>query len=509
MRRGSGGLSSPRGARAAEMLVFAAPLAVYVATLPAGLTWAHEGADGGDLVAAARTLGIPHPPGYPLYTLLARLFLLMGWSTPAHRVALLSAVAGAGAAWALFRLCLALVGRSRWPLALSASLMWAFAPIPWGQAVIAEVYALGALLAVAFLAALLHWRNTASMGAWRAAWLLFGLGMAHHPLIAACLVPAGVWAWQQRRRADRRSWGEAVGLVALGLAFYIYLPLRAAASPPINWGEPRTLAGFWWVVSAAPYRPYVFGLPLGEWPSRLGAWAALLLGQFKVWGVALGLWGALALHERDRAASWGLLGLFGLITVYAIGYDTTDSFVYLLPALAVFAAWIATGLGDIADRVAARRAGLTRAAQVGLVVALVALPALSLGMDWAACDLRGDREAQAYVDASLAALPADALVLADGDRQTFALWYARWALDGAFHGEVLSIPLLRLDWYRAQVLRRNPHLVLPDANLPQEAFLAQLIGGNVDDRPIFVTAEYLAPGGWKVEPAGPLLRVSR
>lgn len=492
----------------AAVAAFAVPLAVYAATLPPGLTWAHDGADGGDLIAAARTLGIPHPPGYPLYTLLARLFLLIGWGTPAHRVALLSAVAGAAATWALFHLCLALIGPSQWPVALSAALLWAFAPIPWGQAVIVEVYALGALLAAGFLAAYLRWRNTGSKAAWRVAWLLFGLGMAHHLLVAACLIPAAVWALDRRRRTDRRDWGEAVGLVALGLGFYLYLPLRAVASPPINWGDPRTLSRIGWVVSAAPYRQYAFALPLAEWPSRVGAWASLLLSQFKVWGVALGLWGAVSLHERDKAASWGLLGLFAAVTLYAIGYATTDSYVYLLPALAVFAAWIAAGLADLSDRVLARRKGPTRWAQVGLAAVLVVMPALSLAADWAACDLRGDREAQAYVSGAVAALPADAVVLADGDRQTFALWYARWGLDGRFHGEPISVGLLQFDWYRAQVQRRNPDLILPAA-LPQDEWLVSFLGANLARRPIFITAEHLAPAGFALQSAGPLWRVTR
>lgn len=509
MRGSAQGPSGFPAASWAGLAAFAAPLAVYVATLPSGLTWAHNGADGGDLIAAARTLGIPHPPGYPLYTLLARLLLWAGWGTPAHRVALLSAVAGAGAAWALFRLCIALVGPSRWPLALSAALLSAFAPIPWGQAVIAEVYALGSLLAVGFLTTMLRWRDTGHRSAWRVAWLLFGLGMAHHLLIAACLIPAGVWAWEQRRRTDWRGWGEAAGLVALGLCLYGYVPLRAAASPAINWGDARTLPRFWWVISAAPYRQYVFALPLAEWPSRVSAWAALLLSQFKVWGIALGLWGATVLHERDRAASWGLLGLFAVLALYAIGYDTTDSYVYLLPALAVFAAWIAVGLADLGDRVPAQRPALAQLARAGIAATLVALPALSLAMDWATCDLRGDREAQDYVEASLAALPADAVILADGDRHTFALWYARWGLDSAFQGEPISLGLLAFDWYRAQVQRRNPDLLLPDATLARDELLTRVIGDNLARRPIFVTGENLIPTGFAQEPAGPLTRVQR
>ncbi len=495
-------------ARTGGLLAFAMPLLIYLLTLPPGLTWAHDGADGGDLVAAAATLGIPHPPGYPLYTLAARLFLTVPWGTPAHRMALFSAAAGAAAAWVLFRLCLTLLGRSRWPLALAASLAWAFAPIPWGQAVIVEVYALSALLALGTLTCLIRWRQTGQAGHWRLAWLLFGLGMAHHLSIAALLVPAALWAWERRGQVGRRRWAEAAGLVFAGLCFYVYLPVRAAASPPINWGDPRTLSRWWWVVSAAPYRHFAFSLPLAEWPSRISAWAGLLVTQFKVWGVALGLWGAMTLHERDRGLSWGLLGAFALATLYAIGYNTTDSYVYLLPTLAVFAVWLAFGLDDVGRRAAAGRKRPAAWLLAGGALLLAALPLASLGMNWAASDLSGDREAQDYVEQSLAVLPPDALVLATGDRQTFALWYARWVTPDGFHGEVISLPLLQFDWYREQVQARNPGLALPSAALTQQQMAVELIGNHRGQRPVFLTYDALVGDTeFVLTPQGPLFKV--
>ena len=46
---------------------------IYLRTLAPGLTWANDGSDGGDLIAAAATGGVAHPTGYPLYLLLARI----------------------------------------------------------------------------------------------------------------------------------------------------------------------------------------------------------------------------------------------------------------------------------------------------------------------------------------------------------------------------------------------------------------------------------------------------
>jgi len=54
--------------------LFAFSLAIYVATMSRGITWLNTGNDGGDFITAARAFGVPHPTGYPTYTLLLRVF---------------------------------------------------------------------------------------------------------------------------------------------------------------------------------------------------------------------------------------------------------------------------------------------------------------------------------------------------------------------------------------------------------------------------------------------------
>ena len=77
-------------------------LAVYGLTLAPGLTWANSGADGGDLIAAAATGGVPHPTGYPVYLLLA-VFQFLPIGSPATRPTF-SALAAAGASVLVYEL---------------------------------------------------------------------------------------------------------------------------------------------------------------------------------------------------------------------------------------------------------------------------------------------------------------------------------------------------------------------------------------------------------------------
>jgi hypothetical protein len=132
-----------------------APLVVYVLTLARDVTVT----DSGELAAAAATLGIAHPPGYPLFTLLGWAFIhLVPVETVIFRVGLVSALAAAATALFIHRLALRLLaepepGSAAATGALGGALLYAFSRTPWSQAVVAEVYTLQALLVVLFLLA--------------------------------------------------------------------------------------------------------------------------------------------------------------------------------------------------------------------------------------------------------------------------------------------------------------------------------------------------------------------
>ncbi|CAM2116425.1 unnamed protein product [Caretta caretta] len=89
-RRGAGGFAGALGAAVA---------AAYVATLPPSV----PGGDSGELITAAYELGVAHPPGYPLFTLLAKLVIgLFPFGSIAYRVNLFCGLLGAAAASLLY-----------------------------------------------------------------------------------------------------------------------------------------------------------------------------------------------------------------------------------------------------------------------------------------------------------------------------------------------------------------------------------------------------------------------
>jgi len=458
-----GSASLHRGASIGSLCAAAAglvSLGFYLMTLAPGLTWAYDSADGGELAAAARTLGIPHPPGYPTYVLLAHLFTRLPVREVATRTNLFSAICAAGAAallsWALARLTY------NWVAATSAGLALALSPLLWQQAIVTEVHALNALFTALLLAFMVQVTSVPRRPPQRAALLAlavgsaWGLSLGNHPTALFCGTMVILTLWHLRRSG---LWG-ATG-VALGLLIYLYLPLRAAADPPVNWGDPQTLPRFWWMISGGPYHQFVFSLPGKYLPRRLLGWVGLLTQQFSGIGLAVTGLGAAMLWLKERSLFGATAALVILCSAFATWYNTTDSYLYLMPALVCLGLWLGLGIDWLIGTLAAR----ARWAAVG-AAALVALSPLIAGVARIPkVDLRDDRAADVFEAAVLAPAPPEAVILSQRDAHTFSLWYAQHALGHRPDVVVVDIDLLGYDWYVAQLSRRL--LVPPPVELLQ------------------------------------------
>ncbi len=304
------------------------------------------------------TLGIAHPSGYPLYTLLGRLVSALPFGPdPAGRLNLLSALLAAAAVGVLFLVARRFSG-SR-PAAAIATAIFALSPTWWSQATIAEVYALHGLLVALFLLFLLRWEDERLAGGsdrfLRAAAFVCGLGLAHHRMIAL-LVPAALvfvfWTDGRLQREPRR-WIAPALLGLAPLLLYLYLPLRGQAVTSLDGAYEPTLRGTVDWILASGYRVFITGNPFNidrSWND----YAALLLKELGALTVIAALQGILTAFRRQaRRATFLLLATLSQIGFGTI-YKVQDIAVFFIPAFMLVCIWAAWGLTSYVDALSQR-----------------------------------------------------------------------------------------------------------------------------------------------------------
>jgi hypothetical protein len=440
-------------------------LLVYQSTAARGLTWRNDGSDGGDLTGAAAVSGVAHPGGYPTYLILARIFLVLPIGALAYRTTLLSVVAAIASA----TLCSLIVLRSsasRLSHARVGGVLAAFAlglaPLFWSQAIITEVYTLHALFitGLTYLAVLiLSATSDRRAGLVRAGGLLLGVSLGNH-LTTLLFIPAwfGVLYWCERK-INLRLWLESSLCLLVGLLVYAYVPLQASQHPPINWGNAADWDGFWWLVSGRGYRGLVFGLPTDLLVTRLQAWAGLIIAQFSWPGLMLALYGLFFAPTVTAASKALTVWLMVVYSIFAIGYGTSDSSAYLLPAVIALAIWLGWGIATGLDSLTGRWSALRSVALAVVVAALFGNAVHHLPE----VDASRDSTAEDYAQAILSQAPPNAILITSKDRDTFSIWYYHYALRQRPDLVVLVEPLLQFQWYLANMAYTYPDLVVPDA----------------------------------------------
>lgn len=248
------------------LFIFCAVFAVYLLTLFPTL----PDEDAGELVTASYFLGIAHPPGYPIYTLLGKLFtLIIPFGSIAWRVNVMSAFFGALSVSLIFLIIDRLTKRSL--LGVFTAFLFAFGNIVWSQANRTEVYTLNLFFLVLLIYLALIWLEyhekskrsfVAKVKAKRILYvfcLLYGLSLTNHHLMFLAGPPFAFFFIFYNRKIllDWKFLMKGFLLFLAGLSIYLYLPLRSLANPPMDWGNPETLQTFWAHVTRKAYKDLV------------------------------------------------------------------------------------------------------------------------------------------------------------------------------------------------------------------------------------------------------------
>jgi len=382
--------------------------ALYLRTLaPTVLYYSRETFDSAHLQTIASFLGIPSYTGYPTYAILAHLSTYLPFGDVAYRVNLLSAICGALAVAVIYLVCRK-IGAGRVP-SLFGALAFGLSETLWSQAVIAEVYTLHALLLSLVVLVLLLWRSTLRArddDPARAepvllfAALLMGLALTNH-LTSVFLLPAAllfVLAVRPAALVRPAAWAFGAAFFLLGLAPYLYLPLRGLADPPLMREDPSTLSGFLTLVSGGEHKGRIFAFGPAELPGRVWWYSVNLLDNLNPALLLLAAVGLVVLLLRDRAALVLVGSVFLFNLVYALEYDIEDLEIYFVPTYLVLCLFAARGLGALLGTAGARN-GPVRYGALGAALASVLVTAALVPFTLREVDRSGDFKGRQMIEA--------------------------------------------------------------------------------------------------------------
>jgi hypothetical protein len=297
------------------------------------------------------------------------------------------------------------------------------------------------------------------------------------------LVPAALLAWFSllRRTGSWKLVLAQFGLILAGLLVYVYLPIRAQAYPPVNWGNPQTLAGFLWEVTGNPYRGLLFGAQAPVLWERIRSVSSLLMDQFGPLGLVAGVVGAIQYASLSKWIRWVLLWIFVVFFAFAIGYNTLDSVGYLLPAVMVFSIWIGYAIPSL-WKINWKR--------VPIGIILIAILVISVSIRLPGTRVRLDPRSQdqpaRYAEQLLKDAPLNAIVNTSTDADTFPLWYYHFGLHERPDLRVVVLSLTQFVWYQQTLMHTYPDLEFPPLytqDLPNTDWGQQLTRLN-PDRPV-------------------------
>jgi hypothetical protein len=395
-------------------------------------------ADGGEFQFAAWNFGFVHPTGYPLYLILGGLFQhLCPLGNPAFRLNLFTALT-ASLAVAMLYLAVKELTHHR-GAAMFAAALFTVTRAFWYDASAAETYALNAFFLATLIYLALRWQAAPTANKFVAFCAVYGLAFTHHRTIMLWM-PAFLFffflvAHHEQFRFHPERIGKQFGLFALAFALpfllYLYIPLRAPASPYATLALAPGHALVLYDNSFAGFIDYFLGRTFQSelrWDAtsveRLVSVPQFFFDQFGIMGVALGVFGFIAMIGRREWAQFLLL-FTGFITtiVFASFYHIGDIFHYYIPAYVVWATWIGIAVGWFSY--AMRNTQLVM--RVAYCIILVGLMAAQLIANFPYADRSRETQARAQWSQILSTpMPANAILISNDRDEMMPLWYIQY-----------------------------------------------------------------------------------
>jgi 4-amino-4-deoxy-L-arabinose transferase-like glycosyltransferase len=428
--------------------------------------------DTGELITAAVSLGVAHPPGYPLFTMLGHLLSLLPFGSVPFRVNLLGVVCGTLTTCLVYFTAIRLT-RSRLA-GMVAALFLAVNPTFWAWSLVAEVFSLNNLLAASVIYFLVLWQEQPERtGFLVAASFVSGLALTNHQTFvllgpAVCLV-----LWQRRAFFFARPAivGYCVVVFFLGLLPYLYVPWASAHHPIYNWGNVSSARDLIHLITRRDYGSHRLVSTPGYGGGSHFLRIIALCRSFGPLAAVLIALGAFRAYQSRRWYFWFTLIAFVFagpffVWISNLNIATAPSALFVLQRFfllshVVVAPLLAFGVLFVAETIVLVVPAV-RAASVPIVAGIVFIAAVGIAAaNYRQIDQSNNSIARRFGEDVFATADPGSVLLGTGDGVVIPLIYLQTVEGLGQHVTLIPFHLLAADWYVRQLRERHPDLIIP------------------------------------------------
>lgn len=474
--------------------------------------------DSGELVSAAYTWGLPHPPGYALYSLVGALLAHgISFGTVAWRIGMLSSVPMAISAVFVTKSIVYLTKNTL--IGVACGLWYAVLYPVWLYGLVPEVFGvLSMVSSMVLYYSITVIDHTFSHRTLVMLSLLAGISFSHHPIALLLYLPLAVSVaidlWHGKMRVVFPWKWMALGF-CIGCVPLLYSVVLPRFTPAFLWEQTNTVSGFFRMVFRAAYGTFRSSSGSGDsMVERLFNVQTFLyyVGRdFTFTGIACIAFGILW-YRRVSPRMWAyLMGTFlfwiffffyaGFHIWYEFNLGTIERF-YIVPYQVVIVI-VGIGFSGLFGKPATN--GVRRYLAT---ILLISLPIFSFYTNFSRLkDIKNDRTIENFAIDILATIPKNSLLTLSTDVSQFPVDYAYYVLHMRPDIRYVKIPLLQMAQYRLYIKKRYPEIILPDEGMVDHfpTYVSAFFYLNSPNFPIYAEHTFNSvPGNWI--PEGLLVR---
>ncbi len=449
--------------------------------------------DSGELAAVQATLGIAHPTGYPLFTLLGYFFSLLPMPfTKIYQLNMLAAIYTAAAAGIFtftakfildnlhtFNIQKQLKAKKKIKvktenelpelnenqkiiIASITGLTLAFSKTFWFQSTAVEVYSLHLILISLITLFLIKafTNNSVNTFSFRNPWIIFALGLAlgfSNHMTTLLILPGTAYLYFNKEKFTSQSFKRLSLMIFVFLilltVIYSYLPIRASQNPSLNWGNPVDLERIFRHISGFQYQVWLFSSAEAA-KKQLEYFITNLPNEYflSLFLTLVGLF--ISFIKAKKFFIFNLITFIATV-LYSINYDISDIDSYFLLAYISIAFFNLFGLIKIYLVMDSKKVN-----PVVLMIILFLFPATQFVKSYQEVNQSETVVYENYTKALLNSVSENAIILSyQWDYFISASYYFQFVENFRPRIAVVDKELLRRSWYFNQLERNYPGLL--------------------------------------------------